>query len=140
MSNHDYMILLTIVTVALGGALLFAPILNSFRLNKDGQYVRWRPQGSRSGLWLVYPLTIIYILANFGVFVLSWVPANLQDAFPTQSKVVPSYAGPIAGMACFGAGAFYWLWDRQILHRLLFKTSKIQEQTVGLDIYVYFKV
>jgi hypothetical protein len=139
-SNHNYMILLTIMTVALGVALLCAPFLKSFRLRKDGHYVPWRPQGFRSGFWLVYPLTIIYILVNLGVFVLCWVPANLQNSFSTSSKVVPSYAGPVAGMACFGAGAIYWLWDRQILRRLLYETVKIQEQTVGLDIYVYFKV
>jgi hypothetical protein len=126
--------------VVLGVALLCAPFLESFGLRRDGRYVRWHPQGSRSGFWLVYPLAVIYILVNLGVFVLSWVPANLQDSFPTASKVVPSYAGPIAGVACIGAGAICWLWDRQILRRLLYETVKTQEQIVGLDIYVYFKV
>jgi hypothetical protein len=138
--SHDCMILLTIMKVVLGVALLCAPFLKSFGLRRDGKYVAWHPQGSRSGFWLVYPLTVIYILANLGVFVLSWVPANLQDSFPTASKVVPSYAGPIAGVACIGAGAVFWLWDRQILRRLLYETVKTQEQIVGLDIYVYFKV
>lgn len=129
----------TLVAVVLGVALLCAPFLKSFGLRRDGKYVRWHPQGSRSSFWLVYPLTVIYILVNFGVFVLSWVPANLQASFPTASKVVPSYAGPIAGVACIGAGAIYWLWDRQILRRLLYETVKTQERIVGLDIYVYFK-
>jgi hypothetical protein len=128
------------MTVVLGVALLCAPFLKSFGLRRDGKYVAWHPQGSRSGFWLVYPLTVIYILANLGVFVVSWVPANLQDSFPTASKVVPSYAGPIAGVACIGAGAICWLWDRQILRRLLYEIVKTQEQIVGLDIYVYFKV
>jgi hypothetical protein len=89
---------------------------------------------------LVFPLTTIYILANLGVFILSWFPANLQDAFPTAPKVVPSYAGPIAGMACFAAGAVCWLWDRHILSRLLYDLVKGKENTTGLDIYIYFTV
>jgi len=138
------------IVVVLGLALLCAPKLKSFRLtNRNGELVNWFPQGSRPGSstlgisfykWLIFPLAAIYICANLGVFILSWFPANLQDSFPTAPKVVPSYVGPIAGMSCFAAGAVCWLWDRQILSRLLYVLVKGKEDINGLDIYVYFTV
>lgn len=125
----------TIVAMVLGIALLAAPHLKSFEY--EGQ--KWSPKGSSLGLWYLFPLTGIYIVANLFVFVVDWFPASLQNTLHTKERVVASWVGPTVGTACFAAGAAYWLWDRHILHFLGYDSEPLQERTEGLTVHITFE-
>lgn len=124
----------TVVGIVLGIALVCAPFLSSFRHNGK----RWTPQGTTGGYWLVVPLTVIYILANLFVFVVSWFPASLQDILNTKSRVTPSYVGPTVSMATFAVGAVYWFWDCHILRWLGYRLEPLQEYRDGLVVHMAF--
>lgn len=117
----------------LGGALLFAPRLQSFRLNGEP----WTPKSSKLGLKLIYPLTMIYVLANLFVFVFSWFPS---ETFHAQRQVVSSFLGPAVVISCVLAGAAYWFWDRHLLQLLGYRLETLQEYNEGLDVHLSFKV
>jgi hypothetical protein len=87
----------------------------------------WKPRGSRLGLLLVYPLTVIYIVANLFVFIVSWFPADLQKPLYTNSPIITSYAGPTATVIIYAIGALYWGWDLHILRALGYDFKKLQE-------------
>lgn len=122
--------------MVLGIALLAAPHLKTFEY--EGQ--KWSPKGSSLGLWYLFPLTGIYIVANLFVFVVDWFPASLQNTLHTKERVVASWVGPTVGTACFAAGAAYWLWDRHILHFLGYDSEPLQERTEGLTVHITFEV
>jgi hypothetical protein len=121
-----------------GSALLFAVKLDSFAF--EGK--PWRPQGSRTGIGrlLVYPLCLLYVLANLFIFVVSWFPASLQNTLHTKARVVPSYVGPVVTMCCFAAGAVYWLWDLYLAPALGYRREAMQETREGLEIHMQFDV
>jgi hypothetical protein len=120
----------------LGVALLFAPWLVAFSYDRQA----WSPHGTRLGLWALYPYTIIYILANVFVFVVSWFPSSLQDTFHTKSPVVSSFVGPTVSVSFFAAGALYWLWDRKILKRLGYRLEVLAEHQEGVTVQMTFNV
>lgn len=110
------------ITVFLGLGLLAAPWLKSFR--SDGR--QWRPRGSRTGLKTIIPLTLLFVLANLFVLILSWWPANLQNSLHIKSPILPSVAGPIVGTVFLLAGAVYWFWDLHALRGIGY-TWKVEE-------------
>ena len=124
------------VIVVLGSALLVAPLLRSF----DVLDRPWRPRGTKLGFWSVVPLTVIYVLANLFVFVVSWFPSDLQNALHTKSRILSGYVGPTIVMCIFGAGALYWAWDIHILPILGYRLERNREVEDGLDIHVNFTV
>lgn len=89
---------------------------------------------------MVYPLTILYILSNLFVFVVSWFPASLQNTLHTTARVVPSYVGPVVTICCFAAGAVYWLWDLHLAPALGYRREVRQELRDGLEIHMQFDV
>ncbi|KAI0130316.1 amino acid permease-domain-containing protein [Xylariales sp. AK1849] len=102
----------TLIEMALGSALLYAPVLESFMF--DG--TRWRPQSSRMmGKWLLFPLTVIFILSNLFVFVVSWFPPSYQDSLRLKTPALTNYTGPIASMSIYGAAVLYWIIDLIVL-------------------------
>jgi hypothetical protein len=108
--------------VFLGLGLLAAPWLKSFR--SDGR--QWRPRGSRLGLKTIDPLTLLFVLVNLLVVILSWWPANLQKSLHTESPILPTIAGPIVGTVFLFTGAVYWFWDLHVL-RWIGYTWKVEE-------------
>jgi hypothetical protein len=108
---------------------LCAPWLTSFSDVGDyGEIVsRWKPKGSRLGFLVVYPLTVIYIVANIFVFIVSWFPASLKTSLHTNSRLITSYAGPTTGVIIYAAGALYWGWDLYILPILGYNFKKLRE-------------
>jgi hypothetical protein len=128
---RDLSLCITLISapVAIGCALLYAPWLKSFSdVGDNGEIVsHWKPRGSRLGLLLVYPLTVIYIVANLFVFIVSWFPADLQKPLYTNSPIITSYAGPTATVIIYAIGALYWGWDLHILRALGYDFKKLQE-------------
>lgn len=116
--------------------MLAAPRLDSFRY--DGQ--KWSPKGSKLGLYYLYPLTVLYIVANVFIFAVNWIPSGLQDTLETKRRVVPSFVGPTVGTACFAAGAAYWLWDRHILKFLGYEVEPLQERVIDMTVHISFHV
>lgn len=129
----------TIIAIYMGIVIIFAHRLPTFRspIAKD---IPWTPQGSSSriGKAMIYPLAIIYVLSNVFVFVVSWFPANLDRMFRNQ-VVVSSYVGPAVVMACFGAGALYWVWDLHVLPYFGYTTDVLQERRDGLEMHMTFE-
>jgi hypothetical protein len=136
--------------VLIGCALLCAPWLDSFATtDEDGTVTaRWRPAGRPMGSWrgssayyVLYPLTVIYVVANLFVFVVAWFPPKLQDSLHTNSRIVTSYAGPTTGVLIYVAGALYWAWDTYVLPALGYKFEPLpEEQKADGTIEIRFKV
>ena len=122
--------------VILGGALLLAPRLQAFSI--DGK--PWIPQGTRAGLKFVMPMTVIFILANLFLFIVSWFPASIQDTLHTQAPVISFYLGPTVSTACLAAGALYWFWDQHVLRLLGYRLEPLQEYVEGLEVHLSFNV
>lgn len=76
---------------------------------------------------MIYPLTVIYILANLFVFIVSWFPPDLQTSLLTNSPIVTSYAGPATGVLIYAVGALYWAWDLHILPAFGYHFQKLSE-------------
>jgi hypothetical protein len=100
-------------TVFLGCALLCARWLPSFQDEPNGK-VPWKPKSSSLGWWLLVPLTVIYILGNIFVLVVSWFPASFQVDLGTSHSTLSNYTGPIAGICVIGIGVLWWAWDTYI--------------------------
>ncbi|OXV09351.1 hypothetical protein Egran_02879 [Elaphomyces granulatus] len=113
----------TLLGVAIGCALLCAPWLSSFSEVDH----RWKPKTSRLGFWVIYPLTVIYILTNLFVFIVSWFPPDLHTSLLTKSPIVTSYAGPATGVLIYAVGALYWAWDLHILPAFGYHFQKLSE-------------
>jgi len=97
----------------LGCALLCASWLPSFQYDENGRSP-WEPQSSPLGWWLLAPLTVIYVLCNVFVLVVSWFPASLGVALGTTQPTLPYYTGPVAGLCVIGFGILWWAWDTYI--------------------------
>lgn len=123
--------------VVLGLGLLAAPYLNSF--SSDGS--PWKPQSSPLfGRWILYPLVVIYILANLFVIVVCWLPSDEQVTLHTKGFVLPSFAGPLVGTVFFVAGAVYWVWDLHILPALGLRMEVLAEYQVEFTVHLTFRV
>ena len=98
----------------LGCALLAAPFLASFSYS-EREDLRFTPQSTSLGYWLLGPLTIIYVLANAFVLVLSFFPADANPGHTAGMPTLPYYTGPVAGGAVIAFGILWWTWDRHLL-------------------------
>ena len=122
--------------MVLGIALLAAPRLQSFKYADQ----RWSPKGNRFGKRYIFPLTIVYIIANLFVFVVIWFPSSLQNMLHTRESVVAPWVGPLVGTACFATGAAFWMWDRYGLRLLGYELEPLQERIDGMTVHITFQV
>ena len=119
----------------LGGALLAAPWLSSFR-NENGS--RWTPQSSRFGYCLLVPLALLYICANAFVLVFSFYPPDRQPNVDRSHQILSALIGPTAGHCVLAFGAAWWCWDRYLLPRLGYEfevtEEKVYSEQWGADV------
>lgn len=70
------------------------------------------------GKWLIFPLTIVFILSNLFIFIVAWFPSFQKNSPRLRSPVLTNYTGPIASMAIYGVAVLYWAIDLSVLPAL----------------------
>lgn len=99
----------------LGLGLLCAPKIKAFRMTEREKF---KIQSSKLGYWLLCPLTIVYVVMNLAVIVLSWIPPDQGTMSHATQKTLPYFTGPVAALIILCFGVIWWSWDCHILPRL----------------------
>jgi hypothetical protein len=124
-------------SVLIGSSLLCAPFLAAFNY-PDG--TKWKPRSSRLGFIKLVPLTVVYVLANIFIIVLSWYPTDMQHLLGSKAYILPSYTSPIIGTSVFAVGIIYWIWDRHFLPLIGYHFGREEEELKGGGVQVTFNV
>lgn len=119
----------------LGLGLLCAPKIKAFRMIEREKF---QIQSSRLGFWLLGPLTIVYVVMNSAVIVLSWIPFDQGTMSHTTRKTLPYFTGPLAALIILCFGVLWWLWDCHILPRFgyVFWPEEKKEYDEGLRVHI----
>jgi hypothetical protein len=106
--------------------------------------IKWKPQSARllKG-FLVFPLTVLFIVINLFVLILYWFPAQVHQQGRLTTPVVSNYVGPVVAMSIYGVAILYWLWDWVTLpnlgYRMVIVDSDVPSGDDDLDVRITFK-
>ena len=89
---------------------------------------------------MIYTQAIIYLAPAIMIFIVSWLPARIQESQNSKGSVLPTYLGPLIVMLCYTVGILLWAWDLHILPVLGWKMEPLQEERNGLTIHMTFQV
>jgi hypothetical protein len=129
---------LTYFAVVLTLGILAAPWLSAFENRATGQ--PWGTDKSIFGKLMIYTVAFIYLASNVMMFVMSWLPAEMQETLFSKGHIIPTYLGPLLGILYYVVGILLWVWDFYILPALGWKMEPLQEERLGLTVHMTFQV
>jgi hypothetical protein len=120
--------------VLLGVALLGATRINAFADPCDGS--KWAPKAWRfkHSLFVLRPLTLIFVIVNFFILGVYWYPYDPGKALKTTKPILPPYIGPAIGTMFYGLGVIYWLVDEKLLPYLGYTVVPAENRQGMVDV------